>query len=71
MLEYVPAFLKSGVSSLRIETIGMQNAEEVKRVTRAYRKAINTYIETGKQGQERCESLGKGFTAGHYFRGVQ
>jgi len=71
MLEYVPSFLKSGVSSLRIETIGMQNAEEIKRVTRAYRKAINTYIEAGKQGQERCESLGKGFTAGHYFRGVQ
>ena len=31
MLEYVPEFLESGVSSLRIETLGMENAEEIKR----------------------------------------
>ena len=71
MLEYVPAFLESGVSSLRIETLGMENAEEIKRVTLAYRKAIDTYLETGKWGKERCENQGEGFTKGHYFRGVQ
>ena len=71
MLEYVPAFLESGVSSLRIETLGMENAEEIKRVTLAYRKAIDTHLETGKWGKERCENQGEGFTKGHYFRGVQ
>jgi putative protease len=69
MLEYIPEFIKSGVSSLRIETLGMENAEEIQKVTRAYRNAIDTYLETGKQGKEKCE--GKGFTSGHYFRGVQ
>ena len=70
MLEYVPALLEIGVTSLRIETLGMENAQEIRKVTLAYRKAIDTYLETGKQGQERCESQGKGFTTGHYFRGV-
>jgi len=71
MLEYVPAFLESGVSSLKIETLGMEDAEEIKRVTLAYRKAIDTYLETGKWRKERCENQGEGFTKGHYFRGVQ
>lgn len=71
MLEYVPDLLESGVTSLRIETLGMENAEEIRKVTLAYRKAIDAYLETGKQGRERCESQGKGFTTGHYFRGVQ
>jgi putative protease len=70
MLEYVPALLESGVASLRIETLGMENAQEIRKVTLAYRKAIDTYLETGKQRQERGESQGKGFTTGHYFRGV-
>jgi len=71
MLEYVPEILKSGISSLRVETLGMENPDEIRRVTRAYRNAIDTYLEAGKQGQENCEKLGKGFTKGHYFRGVQ
>ncbi|MDW5549560.1 DUF3656 domain-containing U32 family peptidase [Methanosarcina sp.] len=71
MLEYLPEILKSGVSSLRVETLGMDNPDEIRKVTRAYRKAIDTYLETGKKGPENCEKLGKGFTTGHYFRGVQ
>jgi len=71
MLEYIPEFIESGVSSLRIETLGMENAEEVRKVTRAYRNAIDAYFEIGKPGKEKCESQGKGFTTGHYFRGVQ
>lgn len=71
MLEFVPAFLESGVSSLRIETLGMENPEAIRTVTRKYRNAIDTYLEAGKQGQEKCGNLGKGFTTGHYFRGVQ
>ena len=71
MLEFVPALLESGVSSLRIETLGTKNSEEIRRMTQAYREAIDTYLETGKQVKENCESRGKGFTTGHYFRGVQ
>ncbi len=71
ILEYVPEILENGVSSLRVETLGMDNPDEIRKVTRAYRKAIDTYLETGKQGPENCEKLGKGFTTGHYFRGVQ
>lgn len=71
MLEYVPEILESGVSSLKVETLGMDNPDEIRKVTRAYRRAIDTYLETGKKGPENCEKLGKGFTTGHYFRGVQ
>jgi putative protease len=71
MLEYVPEFLEGGISSLRIETLGMENTEEIRKVTRAYRKAIDTYSRGRRLGQEKCETLGKGFTTGHYFRGVQ
>ncbi|MGB9938308.1 DUF3656 domain-containing U32 family peptidase [Methanosarcina sp.] len=71
MLEYVPEILKSGISSLRVETLGMENQDEIRRITRAYRNVIDAYLETGKQGHENCEKLGKGFTTGHYFRGVQ
>jgi putative protease len=71
MLEFVPEILESGVSSLRVETMGMDNPDEIRKVTRAYRRAIDTYLETGKKGPENCEKLGKGFTTGHYFRGVQ
>ncbi|HWQ47895.1 MAG TPA: DUF3656 domain-containing protein [Methanosarcina sp.] len=71
MLEYVPEILESGVSSLRVETLGMDNPYEIRKVTRTYRRAIDTYLETGKKGPENCEKLGKGFTTGHYFRGVQ
>ena len=72
MLEYVPDLLECGITSLRIETLGMENAEEIRKVTLAYRKAIDTSLdlEIGKQRQDRCEGLGKGFTTGHYFRGV-
>jgi U32 family peptidase len=70
-LEHIPKFLEIGVSSLRVETLGMENTDEIKRVTMAYRKAIDTYLENGKQEHEKCESFGKGFTYGHYLRGVQ
>ncbi|AKB19237.1 MULTISPECIES: DUF3656 domain-containing protein [unclassified Methanosarcina] len=70
MLEYVPAIIESGVSSLRIETSGMDNVEEIRKITGKYRKAIDAFYER-KRTKEKCEDFGKGFTTGHYFRGVQ
>lgn len=70
MLEYVPEILESGISSLRVETLGMESPDEIRRVTQAYRNAIDAYLERKKE-HESCEKLGKGFTTGHYFRGVQ
>jgi putative protease len=70
MLEYVPEILESGISSLRVETLGMESPDEIRRVTQAYRNAIDAYLERKKE-HENCEKLGKGFTTGHYFRGVQ
>jgi len=71
MLEYVPAIIESGVSSLRIETLGIDDAEEIRRITEKYRKAIDAVYKPGEKAREKCEDLGKGFTTGHYFRGVQ
>jgi putative protease len=71
MLEYVPSLIEKGISSLRIETLGMDDAEEIRRITEKYRKAIDAYYKPEDRTKERCESLGKGFTTGHYFRGVQ
>jgi len=71
MLEYIPEIIESGVSSLRIETLGMNGAEEIRRITEKYRKAIDVYCKSGGSAKEKCENVGKGFTTGHYFRGVQ
>jgi putative protease len=71
MLEYVPAIIESGVSGLRIETLGMDSAEDIRRITEKYRKAIDAVYKSGEKAKEKCEDLGKGFTTGHYFRGVQ
>jgi putative protease len=69
MLEYIPEFLKIGISGFRIETLGMEDPKEIEKIVKAYRNAIDTYLETGKPGGKKYK--GKDFTTGHYFRGVQ
>ena len=69
MLEYIPEILNTGVSSLRLETLGMEK-DEVQKITFAYRKAIDSYL-AGKPALETCNKIGADFTTGHYFRGVQ
>ena len=70
MLEYVPMLLESGVLSLRIGILEMKNDEETREVTYAYRNAIDTYLRGGDILHKNCGKQGKGFTTGHYFRGV-
>ncbi|WP_440954338.1 DUF3656 domain-containing U32 family peptidase [Methanosarcina sp. Mfa9] len=75
MLEYVPKLLDARVASIRIETLGMSRKEKeeqgIRELTRMYRAAIDIYLEKGKTGNWTCDKLGKGFTTGHYFRGVK
>jgi putative protease len=75
MLEHVPKLLDARVASIRIETLGMSGEEKeeqgIRKFTRMYRAAIDNYLEKGKAGTGTCDKLGKGFTTGHYFRGVK
>ncbi len=75
MLEHVPKLLDAGVASIRIETLGMSGKEKeeqgVRKLIRMYRTAIDNYLEKGKARTGTCDKLGKGFTTGHYFRGVK
>lgn len=69
MLEYIPEILSTGVSSLRLETLGMKK-DEIQKITLAYRKAIDNYL-AGESMPETWDKIGTDFTTGHYFRGVQ
>ncbi len=60
MLEYVPEIMEAGVGCLRIEA-GMYDCDMTRKVTRAYREAMD------KRMGKRCEGE---YTTGHYFRGV-
>jgi putative protease len=71
MLEYVPKLLENGVLSLRIGLLEMKSDEEIRKVTWAYRNAIDTYLKDRNLEQKKHGNQGKGFTTGHYFRGVQ
>ncbi len=75
MLEHVPKLLDAGISSIRIETLGMSGEEKeeqgIRKLTRMYRAAIDNYPGKGKAGKGTCDKLEKGFTTGHYFRGVK
>ncbi len=71
MLEHVPKLLESGVLSLRIGTLKMKNDDEIRKVTWEYRNAIDTYLKDRNVEHKKSGNQGKGFTTGHYFRGVQ
>lgn len=60
MLEYVPEIIEAGVECLRIEA-GMYDAANTKKITRAYREAVDKRRGKGCEGE---------YTTGHYFRGV-
>lgn len=71
-LEYLPQLIELGVDSLKIEG-RMKRPEYVYFVTSLYRKAIDTYVETGKIEitNQELETLKKifhrGFTKGFLF----
>ncbi|KCZ72978.1 collagenase-like protease [Candidatus Methanoperedens nitroreducens] len=67
MLEHVPDIIKAGVSCLRIEAT-MYDKESTKKITQAYRRAIDDSTGSKRMGNG-CSNPGD-FTTGHYFRGV-
>ncbi|MBE3579612.1 MAG: U32 family peptidase [Caldanaerobacter subterraneus] len=73
MIEYIPQLVEAGVTSFKIEGRN-KSAYYVAVVTRAYRKAIDDYLEKGKDyvfDRSLLEEVGKashrGFTTGFYF----
>ncbi|RDV82464.1 peptidase U32 [Ammonifex thiophilus] len=72
MLAHLPQLLAAGVAGLRLE-MRTAEAEEVYRVTAAYRRVLDACL-SGKPvaAEEQEEALlgKKEFTRGHYFRGV-
>lgn len=73
MIEYIPELVKAGVTSFKIEGRN-KSAYYVAVVTRAYRKAIDDYLEKGedyvfdkKLLEEVSKASHRGFTTGFYF----
>lgn len=72
MLRHLPALVQVGVSGLRIEA-RTWDAAYVSRVTRVYRRALDSVLTGARVELERLEKSlteGTAFTRGHYFRGV-
>lgn len=73
MIEYIPELVEAGVTSFKIEGRN-KSAYYVAVVTRAYRKAIDDYLEKGKDYvfdkkllEEVSKASHRGFTTGFYF----
>ncbi|SNX55333.1 U32 family peptidase [Thermoanaerobacterium sp. RBIITD] len=73
MIKYVPDIIKSGVTSLKIEGRN-KSSYYVAVVTKAYRKAIDDYLEFGDKYvfdesllEEVEKASNRGFTTGFYF----
>lgn len=73
MIEHIPALVKAGITSLKIEGRN-KSSYYVATVTRAYRKAIDDYLEMGENYifdnmlREEVEKISnRGFTTGFYF----
>lgn len=73
MIKYIPDIIKAGATSLKIEGRN-KSSYYVAIVTKAYRKAIDDYLEFGDKyvfNEELLEELGKvsnrDFTTGFYF----
>lgn len=73
MIEYIPELIKSGITSLKIEG-RMKDAEYIKRVTKAYRVAIDKFYENPQEWKfnsvwldELKEISNRQFTSGFYL----
>ncbi|MEA1895830.1 MAG: DUF3656 domain-containing protein [Euryarchaeota archaeon] len=69
MLDYVPAIVRSGVSSIRIDARAVES-ERAGTITRLYRAALDGCSVRDDKIQRRCKDITGEYTTGHYRRGV-
>jgi putative protease len=69
MIDHVSGIVEAGVSSIRIDAIGIDD-DRVREITRLYRSAVDGGFAGGRKVQKRCMDITDGYTTGHYKRGV-
>ncbi len=69
MLDHIPAIVRAGVSSIRIEARGAECAR-VREITRLYRAALDGCSARGGGVRMTCKDVTGEYTTGHYRRGV-
>ena len=69
MLDHIPAIVRAGVSSIRIEARGVES-DRAGAITRLYRTALDRGSARDGKIQSTCKGITEEYTTGHYRRGV-
>jgi len=69
MIDHVSGIVEAGVSSIRIDAIGIDD-DRVREITRLYRSAVDGGFAGRGKVQKQCMDITDGYTTGHYKRGV-
>jgi len=69
MLDHIPAIVRAGVSSIRIEAREVES-ERAGAITRLYRTALDGCSARDSKIQSTCKGITGKYTTGHYKRGV-
>jgi putative protease len=69
MLDHIPAIVRAGVSSIRIEARGVES-DRAGAITRLYRAALDGCSARKGKIQSTCKGITGEYTTGHYRRGV-
>nr|QNO43800.1 hypothetical protein BPLLOOKG_00026 [Methanosarcinales archaeon ANME-2c ERB4]QNO50608.1 hypothetical protein EGELPFMD_00028 [Methanosarcinales archaeon ANME-2c ERB4] len=69
MVDHVSGIVEAGVSSIRIDVIGIDD-DRVRAITRLYRSAVDGGFDGRGKVRTRCRDITDGYTTGHYKRGV-
>ena len=69
MLNYILEIVRAGVSSIRIEAMGVES-DRAGAITRLYRAALDGCSARGGKIQSTCKGITEEYTTGHYRRGV-
>ncbi|MBA1342396.1 MAG: hypothetical protein C5S52_02230 [ANME-2 cluster archaeon] len=69
MLEHIPAIVRAGVSSIRIEARVVES-DRAGEITRLYRDALDGCSARDGKIQSTCKGITGKYTTGHYRRGV-
>ncbi|MCK4624210.1 MAG: DUF3656 domain-containing protein, partial [Phycisphaerae bacterium] len=69
MLDHIPAIVRAGVSSIRIEARAIE-PDRAGAITRLYRTALDGCSARDSKIQSTCKDITREYTTGHYRRGV-